>query len=76
MNVLEISECRNFIKSMILIFEIVDKMLEWKSYSKAAYETDVTGFLQLSLDSVALLGHLIDETNLKRLELIYAQATL
>jgi len=57
-------------KSMIPIIKIVDKMLELKSNSKPASETDVSAFLQLSLDSLALLGHSINEVNLKRRELI------
>ena len=51
----------SLIKSMIPIFRIVDKMLELKPNSKPASETDVSAFLQLSLDSLALLGHSIDE---------------
>ena len=60
----------SLIKSMIPIIKIVNKMLELKSNSKPASETDVSAFLQLSLDSLALLGHSINEVNLKRRELI------
>jgi len=49
---------------MILIVKIVDKMLELKSNFKPASETNVSAFLQLSLDSLALIGNSINEVNL------------
>ena len=47
-----------------------DKLLELKSNSESASESDVSEFLQLSLDSLALMGHSINEVNIKRHELI------
>ena len=47
-----------------------DKLLELKSNSNSASESDVSEFLQLSLDSLALMGHSINEVNIKRRELI------
>ena len=55
----------NLLKSMITIVKIADKLLELKSNSKFASESDVFEFLKLSLDSLALLGHSINEVNLK-----------
>ena len=55
----------NLLKSMITIVKIADKLLELKSNSKFESESDVSEFLKLSLDSLALLGHSINEVNLK-----------
>ncbi|PFX23506.1 Retrovirus-related Pol polyprotein from type-2 retrotransposable element R2DM [Stylophora pistillata] len=63
--------CRtSLLKSMIPIVKISDKLLELKSNSKSASESDVSEFLQLSPDSLAHLGHSINEVNIKRRELI------
>ena len=57
--------------SIIPIVKIADKLLELKSNSKFASESDVSEpFLQLSLDSLALLGHSFNEVNNKRRELM------
>jgi len=55
---------------MIPVIKIADKLLEMNSNSKPVSESDMSAFLQLSLDSFVLLGHLINEVNLKRRELI------
>ena len=60
----------SLLKSMIPIVNMSDKLLELKSNSKSASESDVCEFLQLSLDSLALMGHSINEVNIKRRELI------
>ena len=48
----------------------METSLELKFNSKSASESDVSEFLQLSLDSLALMGHSINEVNIKRRELI------
>ena len=60
----------SLLKSMIPIVKMSDKLLELKFNSKSASESDVSEFLQLSLDSLALMGHSINEVNIKRRELI------
>ena len=60
----------SLLKSMIPIVKMSDKLLELKSNSKSASESDVCEFLQLSLDSLALMGHSINEVSIKRRELI------
>ena len=60
----------SLLKSMIPIVKMSDKLLELKSNSKSASPSDVAEFLQLSLDSLALMGHSINEVNIKRRELI------
>ena len=60
----------NLLKSMIPIPNISDKLLELKSNSKSASESDVSEFLQLSLDSLALLGCIVSGVNIKQCELI------
>ena len=60
----------SLLKSMIPIVQMSDKLLELKFNSKSASESDVSEFLQLSLDSLALMGHSINEVNIKRRELI------
>ena len=55
----------NLLKIMIPIVEIADKLLELKFNSKFASESDVCESFQLSLDSLAILGHSINEVNLK-----------
>ena len=55
---------------MIPIVKMSDKLLELKSTS--ASQSDVSEFLQLSLDSLALMVHSINEVNIKRRELIKA----
>lgn len=60
----------SLLKSMIPIVKMSDKLLELKSNSKSASESDLSEFLQLSLDSLALMGHPINEVNTKRRELI------
>ena len=47
----------SLLNSMIPIIKISDKLLELKSNFKSASESNVSEFLQLSLDSLALLGH-------------------
>ena len=60
----------SLLKSMIPIVKMSDKLLELKSNSKSASQSDVSEFLQLSLDSLALMGHSINEVNIKRRELV------
>ena len=60
----------SLLKSMIPIVKMSDKLVELKSNSKCASESDVSEFLQLSLDSLAYMGHSINEVNTKRRELI------
>ena len=60
----------SLLKSMIPIVKMSDKLLELKSSSESASKSDVSEFLQLSLDSLALMGHSINEVNIKRRELI------
>ena len=60
----------SLLKSMIPIVKMSDKLLELKSTSTSASQSDVSEFLQLSLDSLALMGHSINEVNIKRRELI------
>ena len=60
----------SLLKSMIPIVKMSDKLLELKFNSKSASESDMSEFLQLSLDSLALMGHSINEVNIKRRELI------
>ena len=60
----------SLLMSMIPIVKISNKLLELKSNSKSATESDVSKFLQLSLDSLPLMGHSINEVNIKRCELI------
>ena len=60
----------SLLKSMIPIVKMSDKLLELKSNSKSASQSDVSEFLQLSLDSLALMGHSINEVDIKRRELI------
>ena len=55
---------------MIPLVKMSDKLLELKSNSKSASESNVSEFLQLSLDSLALMGHSVNEVNIKRRELI------
>ena len=55
---------------MIPIVKMSDKLLESQFNSKSASDSDVPEFLQLSLDSLALMGHSINEVNIKRRELI------
>ena len=57
----------SLLKSMIPVVKMSDKLLELKSNSKPASESDVSEFLQLSLDSLALMGHSINEVNTKSL---------
>ena len=45
----------SLLKSMIPIVNISDKLLESKSNSKSAFETDVSEFLQLLPDSYGTL---------------------
>ena len=59
----------SLLKSMIPIVKISDKLLKLKSNSESASQSDVSEFLQLSLDSLALMGHSINEVNIKRREL-------
>ena len=58
------------LKSMIPIVKMSDKLLELKSNSTSASQSDVSEFLLLSLDSLALMGHSINEVNIKRRERI------
>ena len=60
----------SLLKSMIPVVKMSDKLLELKSNSKPTSESDVSEFLQLSLDSLALMGHSINEVNTKRRDLI------
>ena len=60
----------SLLKSMIPIVKMSDKLVELKSNSNSVSESDVSEFLQLSLDSLALMGHSINEVNVKRRELI------
>lgn len=60
----------SLLKNMIGIIKIADRLLDLKSNSKPASESAVSEFLPLSLDSLALLGHSINEVNIKRHELI------
>ena len=60
----------SLLKSMIPIVKMSDKLLEFKSNSTSASQSDVCEFLQLSLDSLALMGHSINEVNIKRRKLI------
>ena len=60
----------SLLKSIIPIVKMSDKLLELKSNSTSASQSDVSEFLQLSLDSLALIGHSINEVNIKRRELI------
>ena len=56
--------------NMQKLVKMSDKLLELKSTSTSASQSDVSEFLQLSLDSLALMGHSINEVNIKRRELI------
>ena len=58
----------SLLKSMIPIVKMSDMLLELKSNSKSASLKYVSEFLQLSLDSLALMGHSINEVNIKRRE--------
>ena len=60
----------SLLKSMTSIIKISDKLLDLKSSSKSASESDVSEFLQLAVDSLALLGHSINDVNIKQPELI------
>ena len=60
----------SLLKSMIPIINVSDKLLELKSNSRLPSEAEITTILQLSLDSLALLGHSINEVNIKRIELM------
>jgi len=60
----------SLLKRMIPIVKMSDKLLELKSNSKSASESDVSEFLELSFDSLALMGHYINEVNIRRRELI------
>ena len=60
----------SLLKSMISIVKMSDKLLEFKFNPKSASESDVSEFVQLSLDSLAFIGHSINEVNIKRRELI------
>ena len=60
----------SLLKSMIPIVRMSDKLLELKSSSESTSKSDVSEFLQLSLDSLALMGRSINEVNMKRRELI------
>ena len=60
----------SLLKSMIPIINDSDKLLELKSNSKYQLRQNITTILQLSLDSFALLGHSINEVDIKRKELM------
>ena len=60
----------SLLKSMIPIVKMSDKLLELQFNSKSASDSHVSEFLQLSLDSLAFIGHSINEVNIKRRELI------
>ena len=60
----------SLLKSITPIAKMSDKLLQLKFNSKSASERDVSEFLQLSLDSLAFIGHSINEVNIKRRELI------
>ena len=60
----------SLLNSMIPIVKMSDRLLKLKSNSKSTSESDVSEFLQVSLDSLALMGHSINEVNIKRRELI------
>ena len=60
----------SLLNSMIPTVKMSDKLLELKFNPKFASESDVSEFLQVSLDSLALMGHSINEVNIKRRELI------
>lgn len=60
----------SLIKSMLLIVQLADKLLDLKSNAKTASNTEVCDFLALALYSLILMGYSVNEVNLKRRDLI------